>query len=80
MKCFFEGTQIDQQSSTRWHAKNINSLQIRGLANGGAIITEFSTRYVARSAIRNRIISGMTMGVLLIEAGENSGASPLGAP
>jgi DNA processing protein len=46
------------------------------LANGGAIISEFAIGSFAAPQnfpIRNRIISGMSIGVLVVEAGEYSG-------
>jgi len=46
------------------------------LANGGAVISEFAIGSFAAPQnfpIRNRIISGMSIGVLVVEAGEYSG-------
>ncbi len=46
------------------------------LANGGAVITEFPVGTFAAPQnfpIRNRVISGLSMGVLVVEAGEYSG-------
>lgn len=55
-----------------------NRLLYEGVAERGVIITEFlpKTQPLPQNfPIRNRIISGLSLGVLVVEAGERSGAS-----
>jgi DNA processing protein len=64
------GINVQYPYGNRWMREPI-------LENGGAIISEFSMNMQALPAnfpVRNRIISGLSDGVLIIEAGERSGS------
>ncbi len=66
------GTGIDQ-SYPRDHKKLADEI----IAHGGAIVTQFplGTPPVSENfPYRNRIISGLSLGVLVVEAAENSGS------
>ncbi|MDO4564596.1 MAG: DNA-processing protein DprA [Clostridia bacterium] len=57
---------------------NNNAYLYDGVAERGALITEFLPKTQPLSynfPIRNRLISGLSLGVLVVEAGERSGAS-----
>lgn len=68
------GTGIDDK--TIYPAQNLN-LAKNILKNGGAIISEFAPETPGMPyhfPMRNRIVSGLSQGVIVIEAGERSGS------
>lgn len=68
------GTGIDDD--TIYPRAHIN-LAKKIIASGGAVISEYPPKFLATKFSfprRNRIIAGLTLGTLVIEAGENSGS------